>query len=135
MGPMTRTPAPFNLHPPAPTSGRMTSAESSSPAAVSSSPAAVDVERHRCVTITWEDGHVSVFELRPLRLACPCAGCRTDRAADRQPAVPAELAITEVDLAGAWGLTPTWNDGHASGIYSWASLRESCPCEPCGGRR
>ncbi|GAC1594853.1 MAG: hypothetical protein NVS3B21_17300 [Acidimicrobiales bacterium] len=124
---MTRAPAPFNLHPPAPTSGRTASAEATSPAAV-------DVERNRCVTITWEDGHVSSFELRPLRLACPCAGCRSDWAADREPMVPAELSITEVDLAGAWGMTPTWNDGHTSGIYSWASLREGCPCQPCGNR-
>lgn len=94
-------------------------------------PVAIVVERADHLTITWGDGHVSRFELRPLRLACPCAGCRAGWASDREPAVPTDLAITGVELAGAWGITPTWNDGHATGIYSWAYLRAGCACPVC----
>ena len=86
----------------------------------SSVPIDVDVDRTVAVTITWEDGHVSRFDLHDLRQACPCAGCR----ASRPTAPPPGLAITEVALAGAWGMTPTWNDGHTTGIYSWEYLRE-----------
>ncbi|GAC1375483.1 MAG: hypothetical protein NVSMB4_03730 [Acidimicrobiales bacterium] len=123
----------MNPHPPDPIPANPPPVSAS--LAEASSPAAVDVERERGVTVTWEDGHVSAFELRPLRLACPCAGCRSDWAAGREPVVPAELSITDVHLVGAWGVTPTWSDGHATGIYSWASLREGCPCAPCAGPR
>jgi DUF971 family protein len=99
--------------------------------AATTSPATIDVERTAAVTITWEDGHVSRFGLAMLRLACPCAGCRAAWETSGAPVLPKSLAITDVSLAGAWGMTPTWNDGHSTGIYSWAHLRAACPCEEC----
>jgi DUF971 family protein len=81
-------------------------------------PSAVDVDRSTGVTITWEDGHNSTFGIAVLRRACPCAGCR----AGQTMPPPAGLTITDVDLAGSWGMTPTWSDGHATGIYSWEYL-------------
>jgi DUF971 family protein len=94
-------------------------------------PVAVDVERTVAVTISWEDGHVSTFDLATLRRACPCAACQSDSRAGRHPAVPPELVISDMALAGAWGMTPTWSDGHATGIYSWEYLRDRCPCDAC----
>jgi len=43
------------------------------------------------------------------------------------------LSVIDVTLAGAWGITPTWSDGHHTGIYSWDNLREMCPCAACTG--
>ena len=97
------------------------------------SPAAIDVDRLHAVTITWEDGHVSCFPLVPLRRACPCAGCMAARSRGAPPVLPDSLAITTVHLAGAWGITPVWNDGHDTGIYAWESLRAACPCPACAG--
>lgn len=94
-------------------------------------PAAIDVDRTVAVTITWEDGHVSRFPLPELRAACPCAGCQAEWAAGREPRVPDPLSIVDVGLAGAWGMTPTWSDGHNTGIYSWPYLRAGCPCSSC----
>ncbi len=96
-----------------------------------STPAAIDVDRLRAVTITWEDGHVSRFDLPALRLACPCAGCKAEWSAGREPRLAAPLSIVDVRLAGAWGMTPTWVDGHDTGIYSWAYLRAGCECADC----
>jgi DUF971 family protein len=33
--------------------------------------------------------------------------------------------------AGAYGLTPVWEDSHEAGIYTWHYLRALCPCETC----
>jgi DUF971 family protein len=32
---------------------------------------------------------------------------------------------------GNYAMSFKWNDGHASGIYSWDYLRRHCPCEAC----
>ena len=34
------------------------------------------------------------------------------------------VGLTE--LVGAWGISFTWNDGHATGIYPWDALRRWC---------
>lgn len=99
--------------------------------ATRASPMAIDVDRAVAVTITWEDGHTSRYALPTLRMACPCAGCRVERRADAGPRVPDTVSIVDVKLAGNWGMTPTWSDGHHTGIYAWEYLRAACPCEAC----
>jgi DUF971 family protein len=101
------------------------------PHSASTLPATIDVNRAVAVTITWEDGHVSRYGLLALRRACPCAECRVGRRRDREPPVLDDLSIVDVKLAGAWGMTPTWSDGHHTGIYSWEDLRAGCPCDVC----
>jgi DUF971 family protein len=90
-------------------------------------PVDVAVVRDEGVTVTWDDGRVSSFELEELRVNCPCAACRAlrDRGdpawtprADRPP-----LRIADAQLVGNWGLGVTWNDGHSTGIYPWTVLR------------
>jgi prepilin-type processing-associated H-X9-DG protein len=88
---------------------------------------AIDVARDRGVTITFYDGHVAHFDLVTLRRNCPCATCRglRDRGEDAwpRPGSPSPLAIDDASLHGAWGLVITWNDGHATGIFPFESLR------------
>ena len=87
----------------------------------------IEVDRQQAVTITWDDGLAHVFGLEELRRWCPCATCRGLRdageAAWPRPGAPLPLAITEAELVGAWGMSFTWNDGHATGIYPWDALR------------
>src|SRR5262249_32036316 len=89
-------------------------------------PATIDVDREAAVTITFRDGHVARFELVELRQACPCARCRGLRdqgePAWPRPGSPEPLRIEHAELHGAWGLTTTWNDGHATGISPSESL-------------
>lgn len=92
-------------------------------------PADITIERERAVTITFVDGRVAAFALADLRQACPCAGCRAARDAGRDPWPTADpsaappLAVRDASLSGAWGLSITWNDGHAAGIYPFEALR------------
>ena len=94
-------------------------------------PVTIDVDRDQGVTLTWADGTTSEFGLEELRQHCPCAECRTRR--DRHRSVwplsssPQPLRILDAKLVGAWGIGITWNDGHATGIYSWELLRPDKP--------
>ena len=87
----------------------------------------IDVKRTEGVTVTFADNFVAEFNLVTLRLGCPCAECRSLRDRDQdtwpRPGSPIPLEITTAELHGAWGLSPTWNDGHSTGIYPFESLR------------
>ncbi|GIK08890.1 MAG: hypothetical protein JETCAE02_16240 [Anaerolineaceae bacterium] len=99
---------------------------------------------HREVTITWSDGHVSVYPFGLLRAACPCASCRGGH--ENMKAEP-DASVFEADLAespatrlvnvravGSYALSFVWDDGHDYGIYSWHYLRALCPCEQHHGK-
>jgi DUF971 family protein len=104
------------------------------PPPVGSTPVAtvtdIDIDRERSVTVRYDDGRACTFGLEELRQACPCATCRSLRdrgeAAWPRPGPPLTLRIEEAELVGAWGLSVTWNDGHATGIYPWDALRRWC---------
>ena len=40
----------------------------------------------------------------------------------------------EVQPAGKYAITFTWNDGHQHGIFSWEYLREMCQCVECASK-
>jgi DUF971 family protein len=94
---------------------------------------AIDIDRQRSVTVTFDDGHVCVFALDELRRVCPCATCRSWRdqgqASWPRPGSPDSLSVESAELVGAWGLSITWNDGHSTGIYPWDSLRQWCDAD------
>ena len=87
----------------------------------------VTVDRATAVTVVFGDGASATYALDELRLNCPCAECRGQR--DRgeapwpRPSSPLPLSISDASLHGAWGLGIEWNDGHATGIFPWESLR------------
>lgn len=90
----------------------------------------ITIEREHGVAVEFMDGHRCRFDLEDLRRACPCASCRGARDQGREPwptpRSPLPLSITDAALVGAWGLSITWNDGHATGIYPWDALRRWC---------
>lgn len=91
-------------------------------------PTGIDVDRAAGVTLTWADGTTSAFGLDELRVNCPCAECRGLRERNLpvwpKPASPLPLHLEDAELVGAWGVTFRWNDGHATGIFSWELLRQ-----------
>jgi len=88
----------------------------------------IEVDRASHVEIAFEDGVTARFELAPLRLACPCAECNSRRQKDQPVNQEVEeggaIAITDATLAGNWGLSLDWSDGHSTGIYAWKVLRQ-----------
>ena len=89
-------------------------------------------------TVTWSDGHTSVYPFELLRAACPCASCRGGhenmKSEPDEDVFNAQLGdspstrISNVVAVGSYALTIVWEDGHDYGIYNWHYLRALCPC-------
>ena len=95
------------------------------------------------MTITWDDGHKSIYPFVLLRAACPCALCRGGHENMKSEPTPdmftlhmedgPRIHLTNIVPTGAYGITLVWEDGHDYGIYNWHYLRRLCPCEECRG--
>jgi DUF971 family protein len=95
------------------------------------------------VDITWADGHASHYEFAYLRDECPCATCKDERekkqdssgsAPAPSPALPMfkpKVRANAATSVGNYAIQITFNDGHATGIYSYDQLRSICPCPAC----
>lgn len=90
--------------------------------------------------LEWQDGHRSTYGAHDLRWLCPCAFCRGEAGLpgwlDTSPTLTAEQTrLVDVHLVGSYALAPTWGDGHQTGYYPFALLRERCSCSECWNRR
>jgi DUF971 family protein len=86
------------------------------------------------VRITWSDGHVGDYDYATLRGWCPCALCQ-GHGNERRFVRTADPRLRSIESVGAYAVNLAWSDDHDTGIYSWAYLREICPCPLCGGPR
>ncbi len=97
-------------------------------------------EDHRQLYISWSDGHESVHGYERLRRGCPCAWCAGEGGVPGMLAGKKSLSHEETTLinlqpVGRYGLTPIWEDGHKTGIYTFEKLRASCECEECQAKK
>lgn len=80
----------------------------------------------RTLSVLWEDGRQGHFDVRDLRLACPCALCVEEMSGkpllDPSKVRP-DIAPITLTSVGSYGITIKWNDGHSTGIYSFENLR------------
>jgi DUF971 family protein len=109
------------------------------------------------VDITWADGHSSHYDFAYLRQECPCAMCNDERLKKAQgqekdqqlkkehpssavtpplsspllPMYKPRLAAKAAHSVGNYALQIDFNDGHATGIFSFDFLRTICSCEDC----
>jgi ATP-binding protein involved in chromosome partitioning len=80
----------------------------------------------RTLSVLWQDGRQADFDVRDLRLACPCAQCveeMSGRPLLDPTRVRPDIAPVTVTSVGSYGITIKWNDGHSTGIYSYERLR------------
>jgi DUF971 family protein len=93
-------------------------------------PTAITAERAtRTLTITWADGATSEIGFEALRWACPCAVCKGEGG---QPGVlqftrqltPEQTEMIDLRPVGLYAVSPVWKDGHDTGIYPYAQLRQ-----------
>lgn len=90
-------------------------------------PSPVEISRagESDVQIRWNDGKVSVYPPRFLRLACPCAHCvdeTTGRRVLRESSVPLDVRPLAIAPVGRYAIEIQWSDGHRTGIYTWELL-------------
>ena len=103
-------------------------------------PANIKADRNeRTLTITWQDGHESVYPFAGLRAVCPCVECKGGHehmGGPPDPRVvrdtpPGDLNLENIAQVGGYALQFFWDDGHSTGIYTWETLRQACPCPQC----
>ncbi len=55
---------------------------------------------------------------------------------DSRPTLsPDQTRMVDIQLVGNYAVAPSWADGHRTGYYTYAVLRERCPCAECAARR
>jgi len=104
----------------------------------SKTPTEIKKTGDRELTVTWDNGHVSVFPIRYLRLECMCAGCVSEMTGQRildPRTVPEDVTITQAHHVGRYGIQFMFSDEHGDGIYTWDRLAGLCPCEECSEAR
>jgi len=100
------------------------------------SPTSLDLKKDRGLTIQWADGTTSYFSIAYLRRMSPSAEARElrDQIAKNPLTVlppskgkPGPLVADSAELVGNYAIRIRFSDGHDTGIYSWAYLREIDP--------
>lgn len=97
-------------------------------------------EEKRTLFLSWSDEHESMHDWERLRWSCPCAWCAGEGG---QPGVLAtkkslsreETTLVNIEPVGRYGLTPIWDDGHKTGIFTYEKLRAACECDECRKKR
>lgn len=97
--------------------------------ATTPNPASIDVDKDgRVVRIAWDDGVATTVSARTLRQLCPCAQC-VDEWTNKRTFDPAtikpDMRIVAQGPVGNYALSFRFADGHQTGIFTWAFLRET----------
>jgi DUF971 family protein len=100
-------------------------------------PTNLDLKQDQGLTITWDDGSTSFYPVAYLRRMSPSAEARDLRdklAKNPLTVLPASgsggggvLGAIGAELVGNYAVRIRFSDGHHTGIYSWAYLREIDP--------
>lgn len=93
-------------------------------------------EENKQLILTWSDGHESVHDWEALRWQCPCAWCAGEGGlpgmlASKKSFSEEEKTLINIEPVGRYGLTPVWEDGHKTGIYTYEKLLATCECPQC----
>ncbi len=81
------------------------------------------------LAIVWEDGSESYLSQEQLRRACPCASCAGEPDVLGKIVRPSlsysakSFSVAAWEYVGGYAFRPTWEDGHASGIFPWELLK------------
>jgi ATP-binding protein involved in chromosome partitioning len=84
----------------------------------------------RIVRITWSDGRSTQYGMRGLRGWCPCAECQ-GHSGERRFVTVADPRLEAVEGVGRYAVRFLWRDGHQTGMYSYAYLRELADYPEC----
>ncbi len=81
------------------------------------------------LAVAWNDGTESFLKLENIRRACPCAGCSGEPdvlghvAAPELSHTPGSFRLRSFQFVGGYAWQPTWEDGHATGLYAFPYLQ------------
>ena len=78
------------------------------------------------LSISWSDGVETRYHAAGLRRACPCAACINEWTGEKMlkdDQVPPDLSFGSISIVGRYALNFHFSDGHETGIFSFAYLR------------
>lgn len=113
-------------------------------------PVRLDLKKDRGLAVEWSDGSTSYYSIAYLRRMSPSADMkrlREEMARNPLTVLPssgadrgtrdgnpdaggsgrAAIVATSAELVGNYAIRIEFSDGHATGLYSWAYLREIDP--------
>ncbi len=103
-------------------------------------PRHMELKKEKALTIQWSDGRLSIYPIAYLRKLSPSAEAKELRKAmARNPltVMPAgtggesgPLTAEGIEMVGNYAVRINFSDGHSTGIYSWAYLRQIDPNQP-----
>ncbi len=102
----------------------------------------LDLKKDQALTITWDDGSISVYPIAHLRRMSPSADMRELRksmAKNPLTILPdsmgssGALTATGAEMIGNYAIKIAFSDGHDTGIYTWDYLREIDPARQSDG--
>jgi DUF971 family protein len=83
----------------------------------------IPIEEDNLLRILWDDDDLSSYPFAYLRGWCPCAACQ-GHGAERHFVTVTDPKLVGISRVGNYALSPRWEDGHETGIYSFEYLRE-----------
>jgi ATP-binding protein involved in chromosome partitioning len=89
-------------------------------------PSALGKKGEQTLVVFWNDGVRSEYEVRKLRIACPCAGCVNEWTGDKildPRKIPENIKPNRMFSVGRYAIAIHWSDGHTTGIFSYDYLR------------
>ena len=90
-------------------------------------PVQIIEESDSSVSIKWSDDRETLFTAAELRRSCPCAGCINEWTGEKlleALSVPDDLLFNHISIVGRYALNFHFSDGHDTGIFSFAYLRQ-----------
>jgi DUF971 family protein len=89
-------------------------------------PSGLTVKRKtRVLEVTWPDGAVHALPFEYLRVHSPSAEVRGHGGGEGKLELAKEaVLVTQVEPVGVYAVRLHFDDGHNTGLYSWAYLRE-----------
>ncbi len=82
------------------------------------------------LALVWADGSETYLRLEFLRKHCPCAGCAGEPDVLGNVSKPGvsyketSFRIRSMQAVGGYAIQPTWEDGHTTGLFSYAYLKK-----------
>ena len=82
-------------------------------------------QKSRVVEVAWQDGTRYALPFEYLRVYSPSAEVRGHGGGEGKLELAKEsVGITQVEPVGVYAVRLHFDDGHNTGLYSWAYLRE-----------
>ncbi len=80
----------------------------------------------KTLTVLFDDGEAFALPYKTLRLESPSAEVQGHGSGPKPPPplISDELDIEKADPVGRYAVRLYFSDGHSSGLYTWAYLRE-----------